>query len=78
MFDFLRKDKSCSFPLLKLVEEVTDTEIKYRKYRVNNEPELIYKEKGYYVARNWGIGNIEKFIDKMTKKFGNLKYETHN
>ncbi len=77
-FDFLRKDKSCSFLLLKLAEEMTETEIKYRKYRVNNEPELIYKDKGYYVARNWGIGNIEKFIDKMTKKFGNLKYETHN
>ncbi|MCK5824524.1 MAG: PD-(D/E)XK nuclease family protein [Ichthyobacteriaceae bacterium] len=78
VFDFLRKDKSCSFLLIKLAEEMTETETKYSKYRVNNEPELIFKDKGYYIARNWGIGNIEKFIKKMTTKFRDLKYETHS
>ncbi len=77
MFQFLREDKSCSFQLLKLKEEMTETEIKYRKYRLNSEPELYFENKGYYVARNWGIGNINRFISNITKKVPDLSYEIH-
>jgi hypothetical protein len=77
MFSFLRDDKSCSFQLLKLKEEMTETEIKYRKYRQNSEPELIFDHKGYYVARNWGINNMHNFIKKFTKKIPLLHYEVH-
>ena len=72
---FLKEDKSANFPLIKTKGEVTDTETKYRKYRISDEPELIYNEQRYYVARNWGIGNTQKFIDKFSKKFPGLKYE---
>jgi len=72
---FLKEDKSSSFSLIKTKEEVTDTETKYRKYRVSDDPELIFKEQKYYVARNWGIGNTQKFIDKFSKKFPGLRYE---
>jgi hypothetical protein len=75
MFQFLREDKSCSFQLLKLKEEMTEMEIKYRKYRVKLEPELYFENKGYYVARNWGIGNIDKFISRITEKFPELSYK---
>lgn len=78
LFTFLRKDKSCSFQLLKLKEEMTETEIKYRKYRHNMEPELFYDDKGYYVARNWGKSNIHKFIKAITKKVPMLSYEIHD
>ena len=74
---YLRKDKSCSFLLLKKREEFTETEIKYRKYRTNDAPELIYKGEEFYVARNWGIGNIHKLINKFIEKFPGLEYETN-
>ena len=77
MFEFLRKDKTCSFLLLKLKEEMTETEIKYSKYRSKLEPELFYKNKGYYVARNWGKTNYEKFIDIMSQRVPLLSYEIH-
>ena len=77
VFEFLRADKSCSFLLLKTKDEMTETEIKYSKYRVNREPELIYNGIGYYVARNWGVNNVPRFIEKMTQKFERLVYKTN-
>lgn len=75
IIEYLKEDKSCSFFLLKKKEDFTETEIKYRKYRINDVPELIYKENEFYVARNWGIGNIDKFIAKFTGKFPGLEYK---
>lgn len=77
-FKFLRTDKTCSFQLLKKLEEVTENEKKYGKYRVNSEPELLFNNTEYFVARNLGKQNTDKFIKKMSKKFGNLKYENHS
>ena len=77
IIEFLKKDKSCSFLLLKKREDFTDTEIKYRKYRTSDPPELIYNDEEYYVARNWGIGNIHKLIDKFSAKFPGLEFETN-
>lgn len=74
-FEILRKDKSCSFILLKRKSEVTDNEEKYKRYRVNKEPEFNYSGNGYYVARNWGIRNSEKLILKMEEYFPQLEYE---
>ncbi|QDK99006.1 hypothetical protein FM020_14370 [Acinetobacter tandoii] len=71
---YLKEDKSCSFFLLKKKEELTETEIKYRKYKINGPAELIYKQEEFYVARNWGISNIDKFISKFTQKFTGLEY----
>lgn len=78
MFSFLRNDKSCSFLLLKQKEEMTETELKYGRYRANSEPEMHYGDKGYYVVRNWGKNNIQKFIDKMEKAVTLLSYEIHD
>jgi hypothetical protein len=78
LFKFLRSDKTCSFQLLKKTEEVTENEKKYGKYRVNSEPELIFNNSEYFVARNWGKQNTDKFIKKMSRKFSELKYENHN
>ncbi len=75
VFEFLREDKSCSFLLLKTREEMTDTEMKYSKYRYKNDPEITYDDIGYYVARNWGVGNVQGFIDKMSMKFKGLAYK---
>lgn len=77
VFNWLREDKSSSFQLLKLKEEATETEIKYSKYRLNDSPELIFDGKEYFVARNWGINNIKKFINKLTSKFPQLSYDIH-
>jgi len=74
IFDFLRNDNSCSFMLLKRPEEMTETEKRYSKYRFNKEPELMFDGHGYYVARNWGVGNIQPFIEKMEAKFPGLSY----
>lgn len=68
-FEFLRADKSCSFILLKTVEEMTDTEKKYGKYRFKQDPEIHYEGQGYYIARNWGVNNIQGFIEAIQKHF---------
>ncbi|WP_175609228.1 PD-(D/E)XK nuclease family protein, partial [Elizabethkingia anophelis] len=78
IIEYLKEDKSCSFFLLKKKEDFTDTEIKYRKYKTNVTPELIYKGEEYYIARNWGIGNIHKLINKFSEKFSGLEYETNS
>lgn len=77
IFNFLRDDKSCSFQLLKLKDEATETEIKYRKYRLNDDPEFVFNNKEYYVARNWGVGNIQKFINKIKLRFPLINYDIH-
>lgn len=77
IFEFFRNDKTCNHNLLKTKGEVTETEEKYRRYRVNNKAELNYNDEEYYIARNWGIGNVTIFIEKMEKQFSNLKYEIH-
>ncbi|GAB3641984.1 PDDEXK-like family protein [Spirosoma arcticum] len=77
IINYLKEDKSCSFVLLKKKEDFTETEIKYRKYKTNDAPELIFNEEEFYVARNWGIGNIHKLINKFTDKFPGLEYETN-
>lgn len=73
--NFLKLDKSCSFSLLKKKEDFTETEVKYRKYKYNGEPELIFDTEEFYVARNWGKDNVGKFINKFSQKFPGLKYE---
>ncbi|MBG78301.1 MAG: hypothetical protein CL570_04645 [Alphaproteobacteria bacterium] len=73
VFEFLRSNRTCSFDLLKREDEVTETEKKYRKYRVNQDPELIYKGNEYYVARNWGRQSAEKFKKIIERKFPQLK-----
>lgn len=78
IINYLKQDKSCSFLLLKKKEDFTETEIKYRKYKTNDAPELTYNGEEFYVARNWGIGNIHKLINKFTDKFPGLEYETNN
>jgi hypothetical protein len=75
--EFLKADRTANHDLIKTLIEVTATEEKYRRYRVNSEPELIYKGTEYYVVRNWGVGNIFQFMEKMSKEFIGLEYETH-
>lgn len=75
VLEFLKEDRSCSFPLIKKKEDFTETEIKYRKYKTNESPELIYNDQEYYIARNWGIGNIDKLINKFTERFPEIEYE---
>jgi len=77
IINYLKEDKSCSFLLLKKKKDFTETEIKYRKYKTNDAPELIFNGEEFYVARNWGIGNIHKLINKFTDKFPGLEYETN-
>ena len=74
-FEFLRQDRTSRFDLLKQKSEVTDNEEKYRKYRVHRKPEVIFKGMEFYVARNWGKSNTERFIEKMKNRFPNLEYE---
>ena len=76
VFDLLREDTSCSFKLLKRTEEMTETEKRYSKYRFNRDPELIFDGQGYYVARNWGVSNTPKFIEKMESLFSELSYSS--
>ena len=75
--EFLKSDKSCSFQLLKSLDEMTEGEMKYRRYRYNEEPELTYDNVEYYVARNWGTNNIGKFIKNMKSKFSEFEYVIH-
>jgi hypothetical protein len=77
VFSFLREDKSCSFQLVRKKQEVI-TETEFKKYRVHNPPELIHEGENYWVARNWGkvngIDNTERFIEKIARRFPQIKY----
>ncbi len=75
---FLRNDKSSSFNLLKKLDEISENEIKYKKYRTNEPAELILNFEEFYVVRNWGIGNIPKFIKVIEERFPDIKYIIHN
>lgn len=77
VFEFLRNDTTCAFQLLKMEHEVTETNKKYSKYRVTKDPELIFDNNEYYVARNWGKDNTQNFIQKVTKRFPNISFEIH-
>jgi hypothetical protein len=61
--------------LLKTIDEMTPAEKKYGKYRYRKEPELVYNDKKYFILRNWGIKNIDKFIKNITGKIPEFKYE---
>lgn len=76
VFSLLRDDTSCSYKLLKLQIEMTETEMRYAKYRHRQDPEITYDGKGYYIARNWGVANTPKFITKMERTFPSLKYSS--
>ena len=75
--EFLKADRTANHNLIKTLVEITATEEKYRRYRVNSEAELVYNGTEYYVVRNWGVGNIFDFFEKMSNKFNGLEYETH-
>lgn len=77
-FDFLREDTTCRKRLLKTKEEMLETEVKYKKYRASNDPELIYKKEEFFVARNWGSGSAQRFADKVTKRFPAIIYKLHS
>ncbi|MDO6439602.1 PD-(D/E)XK nuclease family protein [Cyclobacterium sp. 1_MG-2023] len=74
-FQLLKNDRTSSFDLLKQKNEVTENEEKYRKYRINHKPEFIYNDTEYYIARNWGKDNTERFTNKMTGHFPKLQFE---
>jgi hypothetical protein len=57
---------------------MTETEKRYSKYRFNKDPELTFEGKGYFVARNWGVNNVVKFIEKMDAKFPNVSYSSNS
>lgn len=73
VFNFLENDMSASFKLLKTPEEFTENEIQYNKYKTDSDPELIYDNIGYYVARNWNVDNAIKFRKKIEAKFPAIK-----
>ncbi|PMM12465.1 hypothetical protein BCT61_05435 [Vibrio breoganii] len=73
-FELFLQNTSCSFLLIKMESEVKDNERKYRKYRVHKEPELVFEGQGYYVVRNWGIGNIQRFIDEIESRFPTINF----
>ncbi|MBK7809537.1 MAG: PD-(D/E)XK nuclease family protein [Saprospiraceae bacterium] len=58
--NYLKEDKSCSFLLIKKKEDFTETEIKYRKYKTNDEPELIFNGEEFMLQ---GIGELEIFTN---------------
>ena len=68
-FELLHSDRSCTIPLLKKAEEITTKEKEHGKYRYKREPELIYHDEGYYVARNWGVPGVDRFTHTMAQYF---------
>lgn len=72
-FEYLRNNTSCAFRLLKSLDEITDNEEKYRRYRTRQQAEFIYQGKEYYIARNWGVSNIKPFIHEIESRFPQIK-----
>lgn len=74
VFEFLRDDKSCGFQLLRRQDEFQANDKQRVKYRLKHEPELVYDGAGYYIPRNWGIGNINRFMDRITNKIPEINF----
>ncbi|WP_257291869.1 hypothetical protein [Endozoicomonas sp. ONNA1] len=72
-FEFLRNNTSCAFRLLKTLDEITDNEEKYRRYRTQQKAEFFYQGQEYYIARNWGVSNITPFIREIENRFPRIK-----
>jgi len=75
VLEWIKNDTSCSFKLIKQKHEVRENEAKYKKYRIENDPEVIISGIEYYIARNWGINNIQRLISQMNDRFPKIKYE---
>lgn len=73
LFEFLRADKSSSFQLLKALDEITDNEKKYSRYRYKKQPKIMFNNQGYFVARNWGVLHVDGFIEKLANQFEAFK-----
>ena len=74
ILSWMNEDTSCGYKLIKQKEEVIPNEVKYSRYRINNEPELVIDTIGYYIARNWGVNNIDKLINQIKQKFPQIEY----
>lgn len=70
----MKNDTSCSFKLIKQKSEVRETEAKYKKFRIENDPEVIINDTEYYIARNWGINNIQRLIIQVKERFPDIAY----
>lgn len=77
-FEYLREDKTCRFLLLKKLDEITENEKRFGKYRYRREPELVYDGVGYYVARNWGVKRTAAFIELISDRFPELSIVKDN
>lgn len=75
VFDFLRKDRTCGYELIKKKDQVTENEEKYKRYRISSESEVQFQGEGYYVARNWRRSSSEKFKKKMEARFPSLSFQ---
>lgn len=72
-FDLLKNDRGGGFNLIKHLDEVTENEEKYSRYRVNHEPEIIFEDTPYYVLRNWGRASSEKFKVFVEDRFPKVR-----
>ena len=77
ILSWMKEDTSCGCKLIKQKEEVLPNEVKYRKYRINNEPELVIDNIGYYIARNWGVNNIDKLINQINYNVDEIFKSNH-
>ena len=73
-FAFLREDKSGSFILIKSEDEVTESEIKYRRYGLKGPPALTREGVEYFACKNWGVTNIPRFAEKISKRFPQIEF----
>lgn len=70
----LENNTTCKFPLIKTKNSMSPYEAE-RKYRTKNQAELVFNEKEYYVARNWGVLSRDEFIKLIQTKFKGMHYE---
>ena len=75
-FEILAKDKSSSFELLKLSDQITDNERQYRRYKESNAIE--FSGKLYYVSGNWGENNLFKFIKFLETNFPQIQINSQS
>lgn len=58
-----------------LISKVTETSFAEHGIKERNEPEIFFEGDGYYVARNWGVGNVDGFMDKISVRFKDITDE---
>lgn len=72
VFEEMRKNKDGAFLLLKRADEMTENELKYKRYRVEPDAVVTIGGTDYFVWKNWGGAAFDSIVQELQRWFPSL------